>query len=404
MKVSIIGQGYVGLTVSFFAAKVGHQVIGLESNKSLINDLKKGLVEIPGIDAKTLIKIQNEGRLLLTSNPESLSETDVVIIAVPTPLDEYREPDLSYLEKATSDIARYASPNTLIINESTSYPGTLRNFIMHNIENKTSLNLLYASAPERVDPGNQNWNIRNTPRILSGITSEATARAYEFYSTFCDDVRIVESPEIAESAKIFENTFRQVNIALSNEFSNIASEMGFSAHKSILAASTKPFGFMPFFPSIGVGGHCIPVDPNYLVYVAKNLGINLELIKNANTINLLTPQRIVKKIEKFLGKPIKSLSVQIAGISYKPGVSDMRESPTIQLIEQLLIYGAKVTWHDPLVKIFEGVESSPLTTSIDLGLIVTPHSQIDFSIWKTSNLKVLDLSPDTNNYGWPKFL
>lgn len=404
MKVSVIGQGYVGLTVSFFSSQAGNQVIGLDNNKSLIDDLKTGLTEIPGIDKQELVRIQNNGRLQFTNDPELIRESTVIIIAVPTPLDKNRDPDLRFLEQATDCIARYASENTTIINESTSYPGTLRNFIIPNIKKKSNLNFLYAAAPERIDPGNKNWNLKNTPRIISGLTSEATARAVEFYSSFCDYIHVVESPEIAESAKIFENTFRQVNIALANEFAYIAGEIGFSAHQAILAASTKPFGFMPFFPSVGVGGHCIPVDPNYLVYTAKNLGINLDLINTANMINLLAPQRVVEKIEKFLSKPIKDLKIQIAGIAYKSEVPDMRESPAILLMKQLENSGAKVTWHDPVVKTYEEVASSPLNTEVDLGLIVTPHSKIDFSVWERSNLLVLDLSANGNDYGWPKFL
>jgi UDP-N-acetyl-D-glucosamine dehydrogenase len=292
----------------------------------------------------------------------------------------------------------------LIINESTSYPGTLRNFIKPRIDKVNLLNLEFASAPERVDPSNEYWNITNTPRVISGLTNNATNRAVEFYSSFCNKVHQVTSPEIAEASKVFENTFRQVNIALSNEFSLVAQSLGFSGNEAIQAASTKPFGFMPFYPSIGVGGHCIPIDPTYLSYAASLVGIETKIINVANSINTLVTHEVANRIRSYLGGSLSGLKIQIAGIAYKADVSDIRESPALSLINELQILGAQVCWFDPLVSEFNGVKSEPLDANIDLGLIVTPHKQIDFSIWLDAKTRVLDLSSNAQNYGWPKFL
>lgn len=404
MRVVVIGQGYVGLTVAISAANSGHIVFGLDINKYLIDELLIGKTQIPGIDKEQLVSLVHQARYVPTLNEEVLKDAEIVVIAVPTPLDVNREPDLSALKAAAELISKNVTNETLIVNESTSYPGTLRNYIKPLIEENTSLRLNYASAPERVDPGNKDWKLNNTPRVISGITDVATEMAINFYSSFCSKIYRASSPEVAEASKIFENTFRQINIALSNEFSEIANVIGFSATEAILAASTKPFGFMPFYPSIGVGGHCIPVDPTYLSYIAGEFGIKAKFIELANETNINMARKVAARIQSFLNGDIDGASIQIAGISYKPGVSDMRESPALRLIDELKLLGAQVTWHDPLVEVFEDQKSLPLNPSIDLGLIVSPHREIDFSTWVTAGTKVLDLSPNTINTGWPKFL
>jgi UDP-N-acetyl-D-glucosamine dehydrogenase len=330
---------------------------------------------------------------------------EVFIIAVPTPLNEHREPDLKMLENACLIVAKFIQSDTLIINESTSYIGTLRNFIYPLINNKSSsINLRYAVAPERIDPGNNVWDLENTPRIISGLDKIAINHAVKFYSTFCTQIHQVDKPEIAEAAKLIENTFRQVNIALVNELSEVASKFDFSLHDAINAAATKPFGFMPFYPSIGVGGHCIPVDPAYLSYSARQVGVESKFIDLANTTNLNMPAKVVSRIESQLNHKMKGINIQIAGIAYKTGISDIRESPALELIKELESKGSQVTYHDPLVSNWKHLYSEPLRTDIDLGIIVTPHEQIDFSIWKESGTKVIDLSLSSNKYGWPKFL
>lgn len=404
LKVVVIGQGYVGLTVAVNAAKAGHEVFGLDINKLLIDELLIGNTPVPGIDKKLLISLIHQGKYKPTLNSEVLKNAEVVVIAVPTPLDINREPDLSALEAAANLISKNVKSKVLIVNESTSYPGTLRNYIRTAIEKNTEVKHDYASAPERVDPGNKEWVLENTPRVISGLTKESTEKAITFYSSFCNSIYSVSTPEVAEASKIFENTFRQINIALSNEFSEIANVIGFSATEAISAASTKPFGFMPFFPSIGVGGHCIPVDPTYLSYIAEKSGIQAKFIKLANETNMNMSQKVAMRIQSFLDGNLHGKSIQIAGIAYKPGVSDMRESPAIRLIHELNLLGALVTWHDPLVDRFNNQESLPLNPDIDLGLIVSPHKEINFTIWLDAGTKVLDLSPNSVNIGWPKFL
>ena len=404
MKVAIFGQGYVGLTLSIAASQAGHKIIGFDINKKLISDLLNGHTYVPGIDPKKLSELVKSGHYLPTYDFSDVQGSEILILAVPTPLDETRNPDLTLLKSVAELIAQNFLNNVLIVNESTSYPGTLRNVIKPILDKSKLAVFKYASAPERVDPGNNQWILKNTPRVISGLDSEATNKAIEFYSTFCAEIYRAPSVEVAEASKIFENTFRQINIALVNEFSEIAYKIGFSAHEAIKAAATKPFGFMPFFPSIGVGGHCIPVDPTYLSYISKKFGIEAQFIDLANAVNSNRPRKIALRIQDELDGSLLNKHIQIAGIAYKPDVSDLRESPAIQLIDELIGLGAKVSWFDPLVKNYKKYISEPLKSNIDIGLIVTPHSQIDFSIWKEANVKVLDLSANPINYGWPKFL
>jgi UDP-N-acetyl-D-glucosamine dehydrogenase len=272
------------------------------------------------------------------------------------------------------------------------------------IELNSQISFEYASAPERIDPANSIWQIENTPRLVSGLTNESTTKAVEFYNSICNQVYVVSKPEVAEAAKLFENSFRQINIALANEFSKIAHAIGFSANEAIQAAATKPFGFLPFYPSIGVGGHCIPIDPSYLSFAANKVGVETEFIKHANITNESMINYIVMRLINEFNGSIQDLRIQVVGISYKPEVSDMRESPAIYLINGLIAAGAIVSWHDPIVGEYKGQKSSPLSNEIDLGLIVSPHKVIDFSIWKTGKIRVFDLSANDRNFGWPKYL
>lgn len=403
MKVAIFGQGYVGLTLSIAASRAGHKIIGFDINKNLVRDLQKCLTHVPGIDPKELSELIKSGTYLPTYDFSDVQGAEILILAVPTPLDKTRNPDLSLLISVTELIAQKFANNALVINESTSYPGTLRNVIKPLLDKSKLAIFSCASAPERVDPGNDKWMISNTPRVISGLDSEATNKAVNFYSTFCKEIYEAPSAEVAEASKIFENTFRQINIALVNEFSEIAHKIGFSANEAIRAAATKPFGFMPFFPSIGVGGHCIPVDPSYLSYISEKFGVEAKFINLANEVNLTRPRKVALRIQEELGDSLLNKRIQIAGITYKPDVSDLRESPALELIKELVDLGAKVSWFDPYIEKYDGRESEPLNSNIDIGLIVTPHSKINFSKWKVAKVKVLDLSANTLNYGWPKF-
>ena len=404
MKITVIGQGYVGLTLAIEASKSGHEVVGLEIDNNIVTSLLSGKTFVPGIMSKTILDLIENKRYLPTTKISAMQDSTVVVIAVPTPLNYNRDPDLRYLKEAATMIAENCKEKALVINESTSYPGTLRNIIKPTIESISQVDFMYASAPERIDPGNVKWDISNTPRVIGGLTIEAGESAAKFYSSFCSQVSLVSSPEVAEAAKLFENTFRQINIALANEFSMISNALGFSANEAINAAATKPFGFMPFFPSIGVGGHCIPVDPTYLSFASNLAGVQANFIELANKTNLSMVSYVIDKLDKQTNQSFLNLRVQIAGISYKLGVSDLRESPALNLISELRLRGAQVTWCDPLVKEWNGEISQPLNTDIDVGLIVAPHDQIDFSVWKNSKLKIFDLSTSPINLGWAKFL
>jgi UDP-N-acetyl-D-glucosamine dehydrogenase len=404
MKISIIGQGYVGQTLAVGAAVSGHEVIGIDLNEGLVSDLGRGESFVPGVEREVLIKLIAENVYLPTSDFKRMQGSNIVVIAVPTPIDENRQPDLSALVKACKSINKFIENSALIISESTSYPGTLRDVIKPTVENGSKAIFTFAVAPERVDPGNQDWNIENTTRVIAGLTEEATYNAINFYSSFCKSIYRASTPEVAEAAKLLENTFRQVNIALVNEVSEVMYKLGISANEVVNAASTKPFGFMKFLPSIGVGGHCIPVDPEYLTHFAKKVGAESRLTSLANEINLHRPKQIALRINKHLGGNLNGKKIQIAGIAYKTGVPDMRESPAIELIVELNKLGAEVSWHDPVVKSYSGQQTLPLNPQIDLGLIVTPHSGIDFKVWQEAKIPILDLSVGLNNLGWPKFL
>ena len=403
-RVSVIGQGYVGLPLAIKAAEAGSSVIGYDSNKSKISELQSGKTSLSDVNIGVLKDLLKQRKYTPTDDPSLIYDSDIVIFAVPTPLHSGGDPDLTFLEEAARTVSKYCRPDTLIINESTSYPGTLRNIIKPIFLQSLNQGILFASAPERIDPGNLKWNLKNTPRIISGLTDDASQKAANFYKTFCDEVHIVGSPEVAEASKIFENTFRMVNIALANELALISEKIGFSAHEAIMAASTKPFGFMPFYPSTGVGGHCIPIDPQYLSYLAKASGGDSDLINLANKINLNMVKVISKKIKELLNGNLSDKKIQIAGIAYKPNISDLRESPALKLISELRNMGATVLWCDPIVYEYNGEVSHQLIADVDLGIIVTPHSIFDFSCWKDAHTKVIDLSPNVIDYGWGKFL
>lgn len=363
MKIAIIGQGYVGYALSVAAAKAGHSVIGFDTNPKLVSEIK----------AKGDLK-----NYLPTNNEANIKDQDTYIIAVPTPLDEKNLPDLSFLINAAQIIARSASKGALVINESTSYPGTLREIVITEIEKSNKAKFLYAAAPERIDPANTKWSIKNTPRVIAGINDQSSKAAYEFYKSICDEVMLVSSPEVAESAKLFENTFRQVNIALVNELAQITEKLGVSANEVIKAAATKPFGFMKFNPSLGVGGHCIPIDPIYLAQKAESVGASAQFIRQANLVNQQMPLYVLKRLEGLLGGDISSKKICIVGISYKPDVTDMRQSPAIVLWQELEKKGALVSFHDEIVKEFEGkISTSPASDTFDLTVVAVAHSNLE---------------------------
>jgi UDP-N-acetyl-D-glucosamine dehydrogenase len=381
MRVAIIGQGYVGLTIAVGAAGAGHEVVGFDVNKELVNQLNSGTSHIEGISDAELKSLLSNNTYAASTDASSINGCDVVVVAVPTPLTESREPDLSFVHAAVELIQNNVKTPTLVINESTSYPGTLRKEIAARIN---GIQHLYASSPERVDPGNTQWGTKNTPRLIGGLTPEAVSKAKEFYSSFCDTVIEVSSPEVAEAAKIFENTFRQVNIALVNEFAQIADALGISGREVLDAAATKPYGFMEFNPGPGVGGHCIPVDPTYLAYVANEVGVPATFIKRANEVNLAMPAYVVKRVIAGAGGSVKGKSVVVIGVSYKANVADTRETPAASIIDLLREAGASVSWHDPLVGSWRG-ESSAELGACDVAVVVTKHDVVSVADIKKSS-------------------
>lgn len=376
MKVTIIGQGYVGLTVALFASN-GHEIIGFDIDPVRVDSLSKGLSHVEGVSSQNLAAAMFQGKLKFTSDPQEINGSEVIVIAVPTPLNDKRDPDLSFVENACKIIGKNLDNAALIINESTSFPGTVRNVIKPLIEKYSHKKLehLFSVSPERVDPGREDFDQSNTPRLYSGLTPEASKRTYEFYSTFCENLIEVSSPEVAEAAKLFENSFRQVNIALVNEFAQIANALGISARETLDAAGTKPYGFMKFSPSTGVGGHCIPIDPSYLAYVASQHGVEATFIERANEVNLNMPKYIASRVVADHGGSIKGKRVIVIGVAYKANVADLRETPAEILIEELHRLGASVTWHDPLVAHWNGQNSAELADA-DIAIVVTKHDVI----------------------------
>ena len=376
MKVAIIGQGYVGLTISAYAAE-HFEVVGFDSNQKIVDQLNLGVSHIEGVESSLLAKWIKAGRYTATTQGFDIRDCEIVVIAVPTPLTLDRKPDLSFIDAACKTIGMNFLKPVLVINESTSFPGTLRNLIKPTIEkySPNQVEHLYAISPERVDPGRTDFNQKNTPRLYSGLTSKATAKTREFYSRFCDNLIEVTSPEVAEAAKLFENTFRQVNIALVNEFAQIAHSLGISVYETLDAANTKPYGFMKFTPSAGVGGHCIPVDPTYLAAVAEKHGAPATFIRRANEVNLEMSKYIVDRIQVDNGGSLSGKLVLVVGVAYKPNVADIRETAAELVIEHLRERGAVVSWHDDVVGTWMSGKSAPLSGA-DIAVVVTMHDSV----------------------------
>jgi UDP-N-acetyl-D-glucosamine dehydrogenase len=393
VRVSVIGSGYVGLNLAVLASSENHTVSVIDVNESLVEKLSSGISHIEGIEDRTLKDLLANKKISFSSDFKVLNESNVVVIAVPTPLYENKNPDLSSLDAAMLSISENIADKTLVINESTSFPGTLRNlekFISNRNQDKR---IYFAVCPERIDPGNNTWKINNTPRILGGIGNESVNKASAFYESLRTPVIVVNSPEIAETAKLFENTFRYVNIALANELAKICLAMEIPVLEVLDAAESKPFGFMRFNPSLGVGGHCIPVDPFYLTWVSKQFGHTPKLIEMSNEIIRDNTKLIVDLVRKEIGGSFLGKRIQVIGVTYKQGISDIRETPALLLIQMLDSEGATITWHDPLVKNWRGETSSPISNDIDFGLIYTAHPEIDLNLWSKVEFPVRYCGP-----------
>ena len=384
MQIVIIGQGYVGLPLAMAFTEAGHNVFGLDKSKTLVDSLNLGISHVEDISGEKLIQAIEQSKYHATTNEKILSGCDVAIIAVPTPLDENRNPDLTYVEAASRAIGKNIKKAILVVNESTSFPGTLRSVISTIVEQESNLiGCEYAISPERVDPGNKKWKISNTPRLISGLTESATNKATQLYGSICEKLIIVSTPEVAEFAKLFENTFRQVNIALVNELALITQTMGISAYEVLDASNTKPYGFMKFIPGLGVGGHCIPVDPSYLAHIAEKNGIEPKFINLANELNLSMPSQVIKRIKGDFEGSLNERKILICGLSYKTDISDLRESPSIELYHQLIKEGANVKWLDPLVaKYGDEFSHEPAPFEFDITIVAQLHSEMNLETIK----------------------
>ena len=390
---AIIGQGYVGLPLAMAAVDAGWTVLGIDNFAPKVAQINSGRSPVEDVLDTQLAAALASGSYKATTDFSTVAQASVITICVPTPLDEKREPDLSLLGNAVHAIAPFISNETLIVSESTSYPGTLRDYIIPIIDKlkpKESVNLYFASAPERVNPGDQIWNQKNTPRLVGAINNPSQDKALSFYHSICNAVVSVSSPEVAEAAKLLENTFRLVNIALVNEFAQLCSMGGVNVHEVIDAAASKPYGYMPFRPGVGVGGHCIPIDPLYLTWWARQNGIKAALIESADSINHAMPKYVAERALNLINPDIKNPKVLILGVAYKPGVGDIRETPVSELRGYLISKGADVAWYDPLVPLWEGSKPVNLTWECDVAILATMQPGVDLEQLIARKILILD--------------
>ena len=392
-NVAVLGLGYVGLPLAVAAAQAGHRVWGYDVNFERVHDLDSG---VPGVEDVTELDLKHvlaSSHLRVTTDPAELASCDTYVICVPTPLRD-RIPDLSMVLEAVETVASVVSPGNLVILESTTYPGTTEEIVAPRIEALSGLSTpddyYLVFSPERIDPGNSSFQLKNTPKVVGGIGGGATELAMSFYGSFIHDVRPVSRPRQAEMAKLLENTFRHVNIALVNEMAAFCAELDIDLWEVIEAAASKPFGFMPFRPGPGVGGHCIPIDPAYLSWRVRRLGYPFRFVELACEINEGMPDYVALRAADVLntvGKPLKGSTILMLGVAYKPDVADVRESPAHALARKLGTRGAKLAWHDPYVQRFD-VDGATLERvddlapddlrAADLVLIHTDHSCYDW--------------------------
>ena len=390
---AIIGQGYVGLPLAMAAVDAGWTVIGVDNFEAKVARINAGSSPVEDISDTQLQAAIAKGVYKATTDYSAVSQASVITICVPTPLDEKREPDLALLRSAATGIAPFVSNETLVVSESTSYPGTLRDIIIPIVNSrkpKDSATVYFASAPERVNPGDPVWNQKNTPRLVGSIDKESQQRALSFYESICDAAVSVSTPEVAEAAKLLENTFRLVNIALINEFTQLCSASGINVHEVIDAASSKPYGFMPFRPGVGVGGHCIPVDPLYLTWWARQNGGKAAFVESADSINHAMPKYVAERALSMVDKSIKNPQVLILGVAYKPGVGDVRETPVSELRDYLKAQGADVAWHDPLVPVWEGSNPVDLDWECDVAILATKQPGMRLEQLIARGIQILD--------------
>ncbi|HBM75428.1 MAG TPA: UDP-N-acetyl-D-glucosamine dehydrogenase [Clostridiaceae bacterium] len=406
--IGVVGLGYVGLPLAVEKAKAGYTVIGFDVQKSKVDAVNAGHNYIGDVVDKELAELVKKGRLKATTDYSFIKDVDTVTICVPTPLDKYMQPDISYVVNSTKSVSKNIHKGMLVVLESTTYPGTTEEVVKPILESsglKCGVDFFLAFSPERVDPGNKKFKTKNTPKVVGGVTPECTEIAAALYRNVLEgEIYTVSSPAVAEMEKILENTFRNINIALANEMAILCSRMGIDIWEVINAAATKPYGFMPFYPGPGLGGHCIPIDPYYLTWKAREYNYHTKLIEVSGEINNYMPEFVVENIMKILNKSKKSLNgskVLLLGVAYKKDIDDFRESPVLKINELLKKEGAQVYINDPYIKKFKYNGKSYETCDIndkliedaDIVVITTDHSCYDYK----KLLKLSKVIYDTRN-------
>ncbi|MGH2778387.1 MAG: nucleotide sugar dehydrogenase [Actinomycetota bacterium] len=390
-SIAVFGQGYVGLSLACGAAERGFSLVGIDVDRARVQELDAGLLTVPGVNPQNFSASHESGLLRFTSNAEAVGRADVVVICVPTPVKDH-VPDLSFVQAACASIAQHLVPGTLVVVESTTYPGTTEDLIRPLLESSgltAGRDFWLAYCPERIDPGNQEFELSAIPRVVGGVDEESTEVATLFYRQITQEVVAVSSSRAAELAKLLENTFRHVNIALVNEMAMLCREMDIDVWEVIEAAASKPFGFMPFYPGPGVGGHCIPLDPAYLAWqVRRDVGLQFRILEQSQDINARMPAYVGARISDALneaGKAVNGTRVLILGVAYKPGVGDVRESPSLEVMSWLSRRGSEVSFHDPYVKtvslnghpIDRAELSSRALNAAGCVALLTPHAAYD---------------------------
>jgi UDP-N-acetyl-D-glucosamine dehydrogenase len=388
----VVGQGYVGLPLAVAASRSGRTVFGIDLDKARVDQLNAGTSPVGDVSDEELAAVLGTGLYRATTGFDAVAGADVVVLCVPTPYHK-DAPDLTFIESAAQRVGEHLAPDTLVILESTTYPGTTEEFLLPILEGTSGLtggrDLHVAFSPERIDPGNETYGLHNTPKIVGGSTPEATRRAAAFYGGFVERVISVSGPKSAEMAKLLENTFRHINIALVNELAILCQDLDVDVWEVIDAAASKPFGFMPFYPGPGVGGHCIPVDPMYLSWRVKQFGGAAKFIDLARDVNAAMPLYVVNRVQDLLNERERSLKgsrILVLGVAYKPNISDMRESPALPLVDLLRRKGAFVEYADPHVPVLnledgavlEAVDAEEGAARADCVIVVTAHASVSY--------------------------
>jgi UDP-N-acetyl-D-glucosamine dehydrogenase len=390
----VIGLGYVGLPLAVAIAEAGFAVVGIDADQERVELVNRGRSHIGDISDRALVALIESGKLSASSSNDAVAAADVAVIAVPTPIDEHRTPDLSFVRAAVDSVAAVIGPGSLVVLESTTYPGTTEEVVVPALRRRglsPGEDVFVGYSPERIDPGNRRYTLSNTAKVVSGLSEQCLELMVTFYASFVETVVAVSNLRTAEMTKLFENIFRIVNIALVNELQMTCDRFGIDVWEVIDACSTKPYGYMPFYPGPGLGGHCVPVDPFYLAWKAREVRGQTEFIELAGRINSTVPEYVVGKVVKALNgkrEPLSGSRVGLLGVAYKKNTSDVRESPAIPIVEQLLDGGAIVTYHDPHVPVFkvngDTLHSQPLTEDYlrgqDCIVVVADHDAMEWAL------------------------